>query len=143
MRRHRKLSAQDRSYLGIEKMRKNKIGFFNSTWQSEQGQKKKKVKKSQQQLQVCQAVGLNNQQIELQQILQKKTIWRYKLKDTIYYEKIVFPQKSLKDIINILQQTTYLYNPLFTGFFDNSSFSKVIKGKRRSVSGWSLWFIYL
>jgi hypothetical protein len=35
------MSTQERSLLGIKKMKENKISFFDSTWQSIQGSKKK------------------------------------------------------------------------------------------------------
>lgn len=39
------MSSQERALLGVQKMKRDKINFFNPTWQSKQGSKKKKLKK--------------------------------------------------------------------------------------------------
>lgn len=45
MRQNIKMSTKQRSLLGVNKLKKNKINFFNYKWQSIQGSKKKKYQK--------------------------------------------------------------------------------------------------
>lgn len=45
MRRGCKMSSSEKALLAIQKMKREKIGFFNSKWQSVQGKKTKKNQK--------------------------------------------------------------------------------------------------
>ena len=62
------LPNNDKLWERINKMRKEQISLFDSSWQKKQGQKTKKVKKTTVQYQQCQALGYKNQ---------KKTLKRY------------------------------------------------------------------
>lgn len=53
MRINSTMSTQERSLLGIKKMEKNKISFFDPKWQSIQGSKQKKVEKTKKQIEFC------------------------------------------------------------------------------------------
>ena len=53
MRNGSTISSKDRSLLGVQKMKKEKINFFNSDWQSLQGSKPKNVKKTKKQIESC------------------------------------------------------------------------------------------
>ena len=106
MRNGTNMSIQERSLLGIKKMKENKLNFFDPNWQSIQGSKKKKVKKTKKQIESRKKTGYNNRKSILKIVLTKTTLWKYCYKDNninkILYKKIE-PQKSFQDIICILQ----------------------------------------
>ena len=104
MRNNLNMSTQERSLLGIKKMKKDKINFFNPNWQSVQGSKKKKVKKTKKQIESCQKTGFNNKKYLLKIVLTKITVWKYcsKDKNKVLY-KTIKSQQSFQDIISILQ----------------------------------------
>lgn len=52
------MTTKERSLLGVQKMKKDKINFFNSDWQFLQGSKLKKVKKTKKQVESCKKQGL-------------------------------------------------------------------------------------
>ena len=138
------MSVQERSLLGVQKMKKNKINFFNPNWQSIQGSKKKKVKKTKTQIESCRKTGFNNKKYILTITLTKKTIWKYFVKSkTKFLYKTIEPQKSFQDIICILQTFSDNNNLDNKKVFDNSTLYKVVKGHRLNTYGWSLYFIYL
>ena len=68
-------------------------------------------------------------------MLSKETIWIYK-KDNITLKKLIKPQKSFSDLIDILQS----YTPTTIW---KQSFYKVIHGTRLQMYGWQLFFIKL
>jgi hypothetical protein len=79
-------------------------------------------------------------------LLKKKTKWKYFFKSNkniycLYIE--IKPQKSLQDIICILENFSSNFNFNSNKAFDKSNFYKIIKGQRLSAYGWSLYFIYL
>ncbi len=74
MRQNIKMSTKQRSLLGVNKLKKNKICFFDSKWQSIQGSKKKKVPKTIKQIKFCKEIGLSNKKQTLKIFLTKKTI---------------------------------------------------------------------
>ena len=67
--------------------------------------------------------------------LSKETIWIYK-NTQITLEKTIKPQKSVSDLIDILQS----YTPTI---IKKASFYKVIHGTRPQMYGWQLFFIKL
>ena len=77
MRNGSTIYSKDRSLLGVQKMKKEKINFFNSDWQSLQGSKPKNVKKTKKQIESCKKTGFNNKKEILKTISTKKTIWKY------------------------------------------------------------------
>lgn len=91
-------------------------------------------------------MGLNNKKEILQIFLTKKTIWqlnyRNKNKNMILYKKIE-PKKSFKEIVTLLKDISYKKNPILYNKFDESCFYKVVKGRRKTAYGWSLYFIYI
>lgn len=137
------MSSQERALLGVQKMKRDKINFFNPTWQSKQGSKKKKSKKTKVQIESCKKTGFNNRQYILEMILTKKTVWKYFVKsENILFYKIIEPGQNITDIISILETSS---NNQFNNkkVFDKSVFYKIIKGQRLSAYGWYLHFIYL
>jgi hypothetical protein len=84
------MSIQERSLLGVQKMKRAKINFFDPQWQSIQGSKRKKVKKTKIQINSCKKVGFNNKKYVLNITLTKTTVWRYfvKSKNILYIKKL-------------------------------------------------------
>lgn len=144
MRNGSTISTKDRSLLGVQKMKKDKINFFNSDWQSLQGSKLKNVKKTKKQIESCKKTGFNNKKEILKTISTKKTIWKYlsKTKNKSQYIKIE-PQENFQEIISILQSFSHDNNLSNKITFDKSIFYKIVKGQRKSAYGWFLYFIYL
>ena len=146
MRKNSKMSSRQRALLGVEKLKRNKINFFDSNWQSVQGSKKKKVPKTLKQLKACQKIGLNKQKKLLKILLTKKTKWKLsynsKNKTQVIY-KIIQPKQSFQQIIALLKETSYQKNFKENHVFDISCFYKVIKGQRKTAYGWSLDYIYM
>ena len=101
MRKNQTMSVSDRSALGIAKMRKIKICFFSSQWQSTQGSKKRKVDKSPKQKKQCQKMGIANQKFLLNKLLTKTSIWSYNDKNICFYT-LVKPQDSFVELLNQL-----------------------------------------
>lgn len=138
------ISTKDRSLLGVQKMERDKINFFNPNWQSLQGSKVKKVKKTKKQVESCKKTGFNNKKETLKIISTKKTVWKY-LSKTKNKEKHIEiePQENFQEIISILYSFSYDNNLNKKTNFDKSVFYKIVKGQRKSAYGWSLYFIYL
>lgn len=138
------MSIQERSLLGVQKIKRAKINFFDPQWQSIQGSKRKKVKKTKIQLDSCKKIGFNNKKYILNMTLTKTTVWRYfvKSKNIFLYKKIK-PQQSFQEIICILQNFSNSNNLNSQKIFDKSVFYKVVKGQRLNAYNWSLYFIYL
>ena len=128
-------------------MKKDKINFFNSDWQSLQGSKRKNVKKTKKQIESCKKTGFNNKKKILKEILKtistKKTIWKYlfKTKNKSQYIEIE-PQENFQEIISILQSFSH-DNNFIKITFDKSIFYKIVKGQKKSAYSWFLYFIYL
>lgn len=72
MRNGSTMSSKDRSLLGVQKMKKEKINFFNSDWQSLQGSKPKNVKKTKKQIESCKKTGFNNKKRNFKNTFNKK-----------------------------------------------------------------------
>lgn len=137
MRQKQTMLVQERSLLGINKMRQNKINFFKSNWQRVQGSKPKKTKKSNLQLKACQQMGLLNQTPLVKKRLSKKTKWTYK-KNRLYSIEIL---PSVKHLIEVIKKKNDKLK--IKPFQESSLFYKVLKGQRKQAYGWKLVFVYL
>lgn len=139
MRNGQKMTSGERSLLGVEKMKKLGMNFWNSEWQREQGKKGGKIgglKKTSKQFAARSKVGLKNQSLFLKKILSKEMVWLYKNKQTFFFLTIL-PQKSISDLVTILQLNT----PMSTKKMDKSSFNKILYRMRSQLYGWRLWLI--
>lgn len=157
MRQNQKISSRARALLGVEIHKKNKTGFYNSTWQAEQGKKggTKTGRKN----------GVLTRQGEImRETLKRITYWEYlypisnqnsqkKAKKTpALLIKTGFnltspsearvPKKSIALQINPQETFTDLVNLLRPispkEIKDVSSFAKVARGQRLSYYGWQL-----
>ena len=144
MRNGSTISTKNLFLLGVQKMKKDKLNFFNSDWQSLQGSKVKKVKKTKKQVESCKKTGFNNKKETLKIISTKKTVWKYlsKTKNKSHYIEIE-PKEDFQEIIEILQSFSHDNNLSNKIIFDKSVFYKIVKGQRKSAYGWFLYFIYL
>ena len=76
MRRGCKLSSSAISLLGVQKLRRKKLNFFDSNWQSIQGKKPKKKLKTKNQIEQCRSVGLSIKKALLTACLKCTMVWK-------------------------------------------------------------------
>lgn len=141
MRQGRQISSADMALLAVQTLKRKKIGFYNSEWQSIQGKKPKKKPKTQNQMLQCQKLGHSRKKKILCELLKRKAIWKYEDKQSSLF-KTIDPQASLTNTIQILDETLKSQNKKTLFSVDTSGFYKVIKGQRKSYHGWSLFFVY-
>ena len=82
MRRGCQMSSTDMALLAVQTLKRKKIGFYNSEWQSIQGKKPKKKPKTQNQKNQCQQLGHSRKKKILCELLKRKVIWKYEDKQS-------------------------------------------------------------
>ena len=149
MRWNQKLSLSERSQLAVEKNKQLKNTFWNSEWQSIQGQKggskggsvnSIKQFKAQQKIgkKYGRKTGQNNASKNLKKLLSKEITWVYSTTNNQEIKKVTIkPQQSFANVIAILNQqgTQKIKNP--------ATFYKIMHGKRKKLYGWSIFFVKL
>ena len=93
MRRGCKLSSSAISLLGVQKLRRKKLNFFDSNWQSIQGKKPKKNQKpkTKNQIEQYRSVGLSRKKALLTACLKRTMVWKQVENQNVFFKTVEPP----------------------------------------------------